>query len=247
MAIIYSYENNNELLRSDKLVGTAATLYNGKFRRITKNFTLGQLSDFINLQFTNNIEEWVTDNFVPKVRTLSINDVTYDLSANRSWTIDTGGQNLQEVTDIGNVTTNPILTPELQLYDAAEDNYAKINYFDGQYNFLDTDNRVIKTFDKDGFESTLNQNDFRLIKEISSLTANRTRIEPNKNGTYAMLDDILPSAWKEPAELLLLNADVVQGGGLPQISGLTIQGYTLVQGSRVVVTEYNVPAFNGIY
>ena len=62
-----------------------------------------------------------------------------------------------------------------------------------------------------------------------------------------MLDDILPSAWKEPAELLLLNADVVQGGGLPQISGLTIQGHTLVQGSRVVVTEYNIPAFNGIY
>jgi hypothetical protein len=109
MAIIYSYENNNELLRSDKLVGTAATLYNGKFRRITKNFTLGQLSDFINLQFTNNIEEWVTDNFVPKVRTLSINGVTYDLSANRSWTVDAGGGNLQEVTDEGNTTNNSMI------------------------------------------------------------------------------------------------------------------------------------------
>jgi hypothetical protein len=247
MAIIYSYENNNELLRSDKLVGTAATLYNGKFRRITKNFTLGQLSDFINLQFTNNIEEWVTDNFVPKVRTLSINGVTYDLSANRSWTIDTGGQNLQEVTDIGNVTTNPILIPQLQLYDTSNDAYSSINYSDGQFNLYDTDGRLIKVFEKNGLEETKNQNDFTLLKNVTLLTANRTRTEPNKDGTYAMLDDILPSAWKEPAELLLLNADVVQGGGLPQISGLTIQGYTLVQGSRVVVTEYNVPAFNGIY
>lgn len=161
--------------------------------------------------------------------------------------ISASGGDLQNVTDIGNETTNPILIPELQLYDAANDAYAKINYFDGQYNFLDVNNRVIKVIEKDGLEQTLNLNDFTLTKEISSLTANRTRIEPNKDGTYAMLDDILPSVWKEPAELLLLNADVVQSGGLPQISGLTIQGHTLVQGSRVVVTEYNVPAFNGIY
>jgi hypothetical protein len=154
---------------------------------------------------------------------------------------------LQNVTDIGNTTTNPILIPELKLYDAAEDNYSKLTYNDRKYVFEDEGGRVIKTFKKDGLEETLNANNFVLSKEISSLTANRQRIEPNKDGTYAMLDDILPSAWKEPAELLLLNADVVQGGGLPQISGLTIQGHTLVQGSRVVVTEYNVPAFNGIY
>lgn len=48
MAIIYSYSNENELRRSDKLVGTATTLHNGKVRRLTKNFTIGELSDFIN-------------------------------------------------------------------------------------------------------------------------------------------------------------------------------------------------------
>ena len=185
--------------------------------------------------------------YVPTSRELTINGVTYDLSENRSWTIGTGTQNLQEVTDEGNVTTNPIFIPELQLYDAANDAYAKINYFDGQYNFSDINGRVFKVFEKDGLEQTLNQNDFVLSKGINSLTANRQRTEPDKDGTYAMLDDILPSAWKEPAELLLLNADVVQSGGMPRISGLTIQGHTLVQGSRVVVTEYNVPAFNGIY
>jgi hypothetical protein len=157
------------------------------------------------------------------------------------------GVDFQQVTDNNNVTTNPILIPELQLYDTATDAYAKISYLDGQFDFRDINGRIIKVIEKDGLEQTININDFYLTKEISSLTANRQRTEPDKDGTYAMLDDILPSAWKEPAELLLLNADVVQGGGLPQISGLTIQGHTLVQGSRVVVTEYNVPAFNGIY
>jgi hypothetical protein len=161
--------------------------------------------------------------------------------------ISASSGDLQNVTDIGNTTTNPILIPELQLYDTATDAYAKISYLDGQFDFRDINGRIIKVIEKDGLEQTININDFYLTKEISSLTANRQRIEPNKDGTYAMLDDILPSAWKEPAELLLLNADVVQGGGLPQISGLIIQGHTLVQGSRVVVTEYNIPAFNGIY
>lgn len=127
---------------------------------------------------------WILDNGDVYVCT----DSTID---NAVWELQvTDVQDLQNVTDIGNVTTNPILIPELQLYDAANDAYAKINYFDGQYNFLDVNNRVIKVIEKDGLEQTLNLNDFTLTKEISSLTANRTRIEPNKDGTYAMLDDI---------------------------------------------------------
>jgi hypothetical protein len=47
MAIIYSYQENEELLNSDMLVGTATTLHNGQVRKITKNFTLGQLKTFI--------------------------------------------------------------------------------------------------------------------------------------------------------------------------------------------------------
>jgi hypothetical protein len=47
MAIIYSYQENEELRNSDMLVGTATTLHNGKVRKITKNFTLGQLKTFI--------------------------------------------------------------------------------------------------------------------------------------------------------------------------------------------------------
>lgn len=47
MAIIYSYQENEELRNSDMLVGTATTLHNGNVRKITKNFTLGQLKQFI--------------------------------------------------------------------------------------------------------------------------------------------------------------------------------------------------------
>jgi hypothetical protein len=48
MAIIYSYQENEELLNSDMLVGTATTLHNGQVRKVTKNFSLGQLKTFIN-------------------------------------------------------------------------------------------------------------------------------------------------------------------------------------------------------
>lgn len=48
MAIIYSYQENNELRLSDMLVGTATTLHDGKVRKVTKNFTLGELKTFIN-------------------------------------------------------------------------------------------------------------------------------------------------------------------------------------------------------
>jgi hypothetical protein len=46
--------------------------------------------------------------YVPTSRELTINGVTYDLSANRSWTVIGNNQNLQDVTDEGANTTNPI-------------------------------------------------------------------------------------------------------------------------------------------
>jgi hypothetical protein len=37
---------------------------------------------------------YLNGNYVPLTRTLTINGVTYDLSANRSWTIATGGDSI---------------------------------------------------------------------------------------------------------------------------------------------------------
>jgi hypothetical protein len=47
-------------------------------------------------------------NPVTQARTLTINGVTYDLSANRSWTISTATPTLAQVTTAGNTTTNAI-------------------------------------------------------------------------------------------------------------------------------------------
>ena len=85
----------------------------------------------------------------------------------------------------------------------------------------------------------------------SALTALRNINFQDKDGTVALLSDLTAIqegiAWKQPAELLLQYADVVQGAGLPRVPGLTIQGHTLAQGSRVVVTGYNIPYQNGIF
>jgi hypothetical protein len=75
---------------------------------------------------------------------------------------------------------------------------------------------------------------------------------PDKVGTIAFIDDLAALqeglSWKQPAELLLQNADVVQSGSSsPKISSLVKQGHTLGVGSRVIITEYNTPSLNGIY
>jgi len=150
-------------------------------REVSHNFTITPTATDDSTKGFVIDSRWILDNGDIYVCT----DATEDSAV---WELQV--TDLQNVTDIGNTTTNPILIPELQLYDAANDSYSKIDYFDGQYNFRDINGRVIKVIEKDGLEQTLNQNDFVLSKEISLLTANRQRREPNKDGTYAMLDDI---------------------------------------------------------
>ena len=153
-------------------------------REVSHNFTITPSATDDSTKGFAIDSRWILDNGDVYVCT----DATEDSAV---WELQvTDVQDLQNVTDIGNTTTNPILIPELQLYDSANNAYSKIDYFDGQYNFSDIDGRIIKMFDVQGLEQTLNLNDFTLTKEISSLTANRQRTEPDKDGTYAMLDDI---------------------------------------------------------
>ena len=60
------------------------------------------------------VGRWVritdNNNSVPSSRTITINGVTFDLSANRTWTL-----NLDSVTDQGSVTTNSITVGSLYL------------------------------------------------------------------------------------------------------------------------------------
>lgn len=53
--------------------------------------------------------------YVPATRTITINGVTLDLSANRSWTVSATPAGLQAVTDVGNLSTNWIGTGGFQL------------------------------------------------------------------------------------------------------------------------------------
>jgi hypothetical protein len=153
-------------------------------REVSHNFTITPSATDDSTKGFAIDSRWILDNGDVYVCT----DATEDSAV---WELQvTDVQDLQNVTDIGNTTTNPILIPELQLYDSATDAYAKISYSDGQFDFRDINGRIIKVIEKDGLEQTLNLNDFTLTKEISSLTANRQRTEPDKNGTYAMLDDI---------------------------------------------------------
>lgn len=62
---------------------------------------------------------------VPQTRTLSINGVTYDLSANRSWTLPTGGTvssvSVTAGTGISASVTNPTTTPNITITNTAPD------------------------------------------------------------------------------------------------------------------------------
>lgn len=62
----------------------------------------GTLSNQTDLQNALNLK-------VPTSRTLTINGTTYDLSANRSWTISTGGENLSQTLAIGNNTNGQVI------------------------------------------------------------------------------------------------------------------------------------------
>lgn len=51
MAIIYSYPLSTSILSSDTVVGTSTvTAGNGKKKNQTKNFSMGQIADFVNQQ-----------------------------------------------------------------------------------------------------------------------------------------------------------------------------------------------------
>ena len=68
---------------------------------------------------------WVDANFVPNQRTITINSVSYDLSADREWIVSTGGnQDLQSVLDVGNTATDR----EIILRDGPGDNQATYTY-----------------------------------------------------------------------------------------------------------------------
>jgi len=103
MAIIYSYPLNDDIKPLDELVGTTEKNINGQLKTVTRNFLLQDLAEF-----------FIVDGGLQKTIILTtegdegpstLDQVTGILNIPQY----AGFQNLQEVTDLGNVTTNSII------------------------------------------------------------------------------------------------------------------------------------------
>lgn len=103
--------------------------------------------------------------------------------------------------------------------------------------------------------NTINVGGLTITNKINFITSLITQIRnvrlQDKDGDIALTSDVATLsqniAAKQPVELLLTDADVIKSGGLPRIAGLNIQGHTLVQGSRVLVTGPSFSAWNGFF
>jgi hypothetical protein len=127
MAIIYSYPDNANILLTDLLIGTSTVRIAGKKKNLTKNFTVEALGNFISL---NNPTVWgnIVGNLQDQTDLWSaleskqgnITLTTNGVDGPSTFIADvlnipqyTGGlQSLQQVTDIGNTTTNDIVVTD---------------------------------------------------------------------------------------------------------------------------------------
>ena len=116
------------------------------------------------------------------------------------------GLNLQKITDNGNTTTNEIKAKWFEFYDIATDTYGKIELFDGSYSIYDAFGNIVFSFDNSGFDNRYNADGFRLNRSVAILTDDRIRAEPDKDGTYAMLDDLI-NAYENQVKILQSSAD----------------------------------------
>jgi hypothetical protein len=128
MAIIYSYPDNTNILLTDLLIGTSTVRIAGKKKNLTKNFTVEALGNFISL---NNPTVWGTidgdlENQIDLWNALQSKQGNITLTTSGTEGPSTligdvlnipqysggGSQNLQQVTDIGNITTNDIIVSD---------------------------------------------------------------------------------------------------------------------------------------
>ena len=235
MAIIYSYQENEELLNSDMLVGTATTLHNGKVRKITKNFTLGQLKTFINtgdLTLSNGGTSGPAT-LINNILNIPVYQGALTLTTTGSSGAATligntlnipqyGGTppipTLNQVLTAGNISQLDANVGIIGLYDSFNSNYSyitgdrnRINFFSDQTTRLGFfgDNTI--AFDNNSFLIS--------IKGPDTLTANRTIKFPDATGTVALTTDI-PSA--------ITLTTIGSSGSSTLISGvLNVPTYTL--------------------
>jgi hypothetical protein len=206
MAIIYSYQENEELLNSDRLVGTATTLHNGQARKVTKNFSLGQLKEFINnggLILSNGGTSGPAT-LVDNVLNIPVYQGALTLTTTGSSGAATLIGNTLNIPQYGGTPPTPTLNQVLTagntsqidanvgiigLYDSFNSNYSyitgdrnRINFYSDPTTRLGYIGNNTIAFDNNGFLIS--------IKGPDTLTANRTIKFPDATGTVALTSDI---------------------------------------------------------
>ena len=206
MAIIYSYQENEDLLNSDMLVGTATSLHNGKVRKITKNFTLGQLKTFINTGdlILSNGGTSGPATLIDNILNIPVYQGQITLTTTGSSGAATLIGNTLNIPQYGGTPPTPTLNQVLTagntsqidanvgiigLYDSFNSNYSyitgdrnRINFYSDPTTRLGYFGNNTIAFDNNGFLIS--------IKGPDTLTANRTIKFPDATGTVALTSDI---------------------------------------------------------
>jgi hypothetical protein len=152
-------------------------------REVSHNFTITPSATDDSTKGFAIDSRWILDNGDVYVCT----DATEDSAV---WELQvTDVQDLQNVTDIGNTTTNDIYIPKLYLYDGPNDNYGSVHYTDGNFHIEDGDGHPLFVVE-DGFlqlhlTDTIQSNLF-----TSDLTETRNHYLPDADGTIALTSDI---------------------------------------------------------
>lgn len=102
MAIIYSYPLNDDIKPLDELVGTTEKNINGQLKTVTRNFLLQDLAEFLIVD--GGIQKTIILTTEGDSGPSTLDQVTGILNIPQY----AGLQNLQQVTDVGATTTNPI-------------------------------------------------------------------------------------------------------------------------------------------
>jgi len=100
MAIIYSYPLNDNIKLLDELVGTTEKNINGQLKTVTRNFLLQDLAEFFIVD--GGLQKTITLTTIGDNGAATLDQVTGILNIPEY----AGLQNLQQVTDLGNVTSN---------------------------------------------------------------------------------------------------------------------------------------------
>jgi len=206
MAIIYSYQENEELLNSDMLVGTATTLHNGQVRKITKNFTLGQLKTFIStgdLTLSNGGTSGPAT-LIDNILNIPVYQGQITLTTTGSSGAATLIGNTLNIPQYGGTPPTPTLNQVLTagntsqidanvgiigLYDSFNSNYSYINGDRNRINFFSDQTTRLGFFGDNTI--AFDNNSFLIsIKGPDTLTANRTIKFPDATGTVALTSDI---------------------------------------------------------